>query len=1089
MGMQQISGVAIRLFVALAVAVGLTLPLLDARPAAAAGTCLGSAIRQITYTSDGVIHLKGCDQVFTLTDVASASVVGPGKLELVDPINKIWYLKVNLLVEEGATLRIVGGPSGDANWLRLRSDSTGHVWLRTANGNLLLQDTKVTSWNASTNTYDTDYTTMGRAYIAARSIWTQGRETTPPTPCSVNGGSQEYYEARLDIINSELAYLGYSGSEAYGVVWKVYSKTPPPGRQLYEMVDIFGTVTGSWFHHNYFGAYTYGGYCMTFRDNVFEHNVQYGLDPHDDSDYLTIDNNISRFNGNHGIICSIYCDHIVITNNETYGNAGNGIMIHRRVDGAIIEGNNSYDNNDSGIAIFDSHDSVIRSNTLSNNGKAAIRLSVGASGNLIENNVMVGRAANQSGSGYVVYTYKGSDAPTEPGDGRPKNNILRNNQITGYKSLILKINDGTANRFENNTIDGSGTAFEFRNGVDNVVEGNQFGPGVSSHISTTGSSTLPATTFVRNSQVGATLTLRLGSYSTTTLEDSEYHVWLLPETGLPTLARPGGTSLSLTPSNAGSRELVTTLDFVVHPLDGEISVQPTLWETSAPYRKGWSESSTTAMNPVAHRVGNLEAGACYEVTASGSSIGLFTADSNGRISFVYSSGYATEPVSFTVEPATGCGEAIDTTITSGPSGTVTSNSATFTYSSNVSGASFQCRLDGESFSPCPATGQSYTDLADGTHTFEVRAVAPGGAIDPSPASRTWTIDATPPDVTADPAGGVYTSPVLVTLSASEPATIYYTIDGTDPTLSSSVYNEPVAISENTTLKFFAVDAAGTQSIIVTEIYTFETDTTPPVVTADPPGGDYSSPQGVRLTASEPATIYYTTDGSEPTVQSAVYSGPITVSADTTLKFFAVDTAGNASDVVTEIYTFSFSFSDGFETGDLSRWSYGNGLVVQAGDTHSGSYAARATSTSGTLAYARLNLPVAQDELYYQTSFKLISQGNNSVTLLRLRQADGQTMIVTVYVTAKGKLAIRNDVAGVSTTTSTTVEPGIWHDVKLHVVINGNQSLLEVWYNGTLLVSQTASLGTNLIGQAQLGESASNRIYDVIFDDVSIGTAQ
>ena len=77
---------------------------------------------------------------------------------------------------------------------------------------------------------------------------------------------------------------------------------------------------------------------------------------------------------------------------------------------------------------------------------------------------------------------------------------------------------------------------------------------------------------------------------------------------------------------------------------------------------------------------------------------------------------------------------------------------------------------------------------------------------------------------------------------------------------------------------------------------------PPTTTASPSGGTYSSSQLVTLTANEVATIYYTTDGSPPTTSSPVYSGPILISSDITLQFFAVDTDGNEESVKTEVYT-------------------------------------------------------------------------------------------------------------------------------------------------------------------------------------------
>ena len=65
-----------------------------------------------------------------------------------------------------------------------------------------------------------------------------------------------------------------------------------------------------------------------------------------------------------------------------------------------------------------------------------------------------------------------------------------------------------------------------------------------------------------------------------------------------------------------------------------------------------------------------------------------------------------------------------------------------------------------------------------------------------------------PVTTATPAGGSYNAPLAVTLTASEAATIRYTLNGATPTTGSPVYSSPIPISATTTLQFFAVDAAG-----------------------------------------------------------------------------------------------------------------------------------------------------------------------------------------------------------------------------------------------------------------------------------------
>ena len=88
------------------------------------------------------------------------------------------------------------------------------------------------------------------------------------------------------------------------------------------------------------------------------------------------------------------------------------------------------------------------------------------------------------------------------------------------------------------------------------------------------------------------------------------------------------------------------------------------------------------------------------------------------------------------------------------------------------------------------------------------------------------------------------------------------------------------------------------------------DTTAPVVTASPAGGSYPIAQQVTLTANEPgADIYYTLDSSNPLngdmlndgPQVLAYNGPITIAADTTLRFVAFDPSNNVSAGVTEQY--------------------------------------------------------------------------------------------------------------------------------------------------------------------------------------------
>ncbi len=82
----------------------------------------------------------------------------------------------------------------------------------------------------------------------------------------------------------------------------------------------------------------------------------------------------------------------------------------------------------------------------------------------------------------------------------------------------------------------------------------------------------------------------------------------------------------------------------------------------------------------------------------------------------------------------------ETTIGEGPSGTVAARGVRFTYSSPDPTATFDCALDAAALAFCPAEGVKYADLADGPHTFRVRARDAAGNVDATPETRTWSVD-------------------------------------------------------------------------------------------------------------------------------------------------------------------------------------------------------------------------------------------------------------------------------------------------------------------------------------------------------------
>lgn len=147
------------------------------------------------------------------------------------------------------------------------------------------------------------------------------------------------------------------------------------------------------------------------------------------------------------------------------------------------------------------------------------------------------------------------------------------------------------------------------------------------------------------------------------------------------------------------------------------------------------------------------------------------------------------------------------------------------------------------------------------------------------------------------------SAILVSLSHSSGANIYYTTDGTAASTSSTLYTDPIAVTGETTVRAIA-DHSGTNATGCFElIYTVEAETASApalqCVSGALDGATVQSGSYVTLVSDEGTTVYYTTDGSVPTMQSAKMSAEgILITADTTLRAIAVAPDKLCSEVAT-----------------------------------------------------------------------------------------------------------------------------------------------------------------------------------------------
>jgi hypothetical protein len=158
---------------------------------------------------------------------------------------------------------------------------------------------------------------------------------------------------------------------------------------------------------------------------------------------------------------------------------------------------------------------------------------------------------------------------------------------------------------------------------------------------------------------------------------------------------------------------------------------------------------------------------------------------------------------------------------------------------------------------------SFGTVTEGRHTIHATAVDRAGNVKDATVTVTTrdgsSIDSIAPMVFASPASGSFTGETLVSLTATERASIYYTTDGTSPTISSKLYSGPVTISSSTTLRYFAMDAAGNIGSISTQAYVISSpDTADPIIAIVQPEDDSEVPVSsgaitIKGTASDTGT--------------------------------------------------------------------------------------------------------------------------------------------------------------------------------------------------------------------------------------------
>lgn len=151
--------------------------------------------------------------------------------------------------------------------------------------------------------------------------------------------------------------------------------------------------------------------------------------------------------------------------------------------------------------------------------------------------------------------------------------------------------------------------------------------------------------------------------------------------------------------------------------------------------------------------------------------------------------------------------------------------------------------------------------------------------------------------------GKYIGSATVQILESVPgAVIHYTIDGTEATYESPVYNgAPFTFTAGYRVLRAVATASGISSPEVYASYSVVEQT--PTPTINPAPGTYAAGQLITITDSLPtASFRYTTDGTTPTVTSPVYPGPFPVTGSGYVRAIAISTGDEPSNVASSYFS-------------------------------------------------------------------------------------------------------------------------------------------------------------------------------------------
>ncbi len=432
----------------------------------------------------------------------------------------------------------------------------------------------------------------------------------------------------------------------------------------------------------------------------------------------------------------------------------------------------------------------------------------------------------------------------------------------------------------------------------------------------------------------------------------------------------------------------------------------------------------------------------------------------------------------------------DTTLLSGPSGSVASASATFEFLSPDAGAgaTFECSLDGSAFAGCtsPAT---YSGLAMGVHTFSVRVRDANGNYDPTPSVRTWTADQTPPEtmVTSAPSGTVAMASASISFTSNElTATYACSLDGGAFAACTSPFNATNLAQGAHSFSVIATDEAGNADLsAATASWTVDTTTPEVTFSSGPSTNDVTGPYARFTFAANEGTVTCRVDGGEWLPCSSVFGFNHAAGA-ASFEVRAVDGAGNET-IVPRTFTVDCAAPDVTDAAGLLHFEDNTQVLANATGGAGATLGPTADAEAADPAFvtgrfgAGLSFTAAEGDLVsWPAALGSISTFSLELWTLPAGLAGTRDIVVSgdgrfsLRVTLEGAGSVRFsatavDTSGVMNTVSSGLYPaGAWHMLAVTLAGTGLQLYVDadpyqVAFNRSAIAFDSLQLGGTLGG--------------------------